>query len=130
MMARPKSSILTESELRLMHVIWSKGSATVKDVVDALTNEHALAYTTVMTTLQTLTNKGFLRHEKQGRAFVYHPLVSQEETQRNAIDYIMSRFFNNSPELLMLNLLEHDDVDLNDLEKLKRLVSEEEGGDS
>ncbi len=130
MMARPKSSILTESELRLMTVIWDKGSATVKEVVDALTQEHALAYTTVMTTLQTLTNKGFLRHEKQGRAFVYHPLVSQQETQRNAIDYIMSRFFNNSPELLMLNLLEHDDVDLNDLEKLKRLVLEEEDGDS
>lgn len=125
-MARPKSPILTESELRLMNVIWDHGPATVKDVVDALADEYELAYTTVMTTLQTLVKKGFLRHEKQGRAYVYHPLVSQQETQRGAVDYIMSRFFNNSPELLMLNLLEHDDVDLKDLEALKRLIKEDE----
>ena len=62
-MARPNSPILTESELRLMNVIWDHGPATVKDVVDALADEYELAYTTVMTTLQTLVKKGFLRHE-------------------------------------------------------------------
>ena len=121
-MGRRKSPTLTEAELRLMDILWRKESATVSDVVDALTGEEALAYSTVLTTLRILERKGYVRHEKAGRAFVYHPVVGREEAQRNVVKYMLSRFFNNSPELLMLNLLAHEDLDEQDLERLKQKV--------
>jgi len=77
--ARKRSPNLTEAELRLMHVIWEKGSATVAAVADALRDKPELAYNTVLTTLRILEHKGYLRHTKseEGRAFVYHPLVGR-----------------------------------------------------
>jgi len=118
--------MLTEGELRLMNVLWEHGSATVKDVVEALPKGQTLAYTTVMTTLQTLAQKGFLKHEKQGRAFVYTPLVSRKQTRQSAINYILSRFFNDSPELLVLNILEHREIDDKAQKQLRKLLKESE----
>lgn len=118
--------MLTEGELRLMNVLWDHGSATVKDVVEALPNGQTLAYTTVMTTLQTLVQKGFLKHEKQGRAFVYTPLISRKQTRQSAINYMLSRFFNDSPELLVLNILEHQELDDKAQKQLRKLLKESE----
>ncbi len=125
-MARPKSPILTASELRLMDVLWGKGAATVREVVNALPNDRTLAYTTVLTTLQTLQKKGYLRYEKQGRAFVYHPVVDRTEARRGAIRYIVSRFFDGSPELLMLNIVEHEEIDPKVVHDLRRLLEDSE----
>ena len=125
-MTRPKSRILTESELRLMNILWGKGAATVKEVVNALSKDQRLAYTTVLTTLQTLEKKGFLRHEKQGRAFVYHPVVDRSEARLSAARYIASRFFDGSPGLLVLNVLEHEEIDFKELQHLKQLLEESE----
>ncbi|MFQ5793913.1 MAG: BlaI/MecI/CopY family transcriptional regulator [Candidatus Bipolaricaulia bacterium] len=127
-MTRPRSPILTEGELRLMNILWDKGAATVREVANALPEDQSLAYTTVLTTLQTLEKKGFLRHEKQDqdRAFIYHPVVDRNEARRSAVRYIVSRFFNGSPELLVLNILEHEELDSQELQYLKQLLEEEE----
>lgn len=125
-MARKKSPTLTEAELRLMEVLWDKGSATVSDVVDGLPKRLSLAYSTVLTTLRILEQKGYVRHTEEGRAFVYHPLVNRSEARRSAIKYMMSRFFNDSPELLVLNILENEDIDADELKRLKEMIDQSE----
>ena len=126
-MARKKSLNLTEAELRLMDVIWEKGSATVGEVAEALPGEPGLAYNTVLTTLRILEEKGYLEHtkSKEGRAFVYRALVGRNEAGRNAVRYLVSRFFRNSPELLVLNLLEDENLDARELARIRALLSED-----
>ncbi len=123
-MARPKSPTLTEAELRLMDVMWKKGAATVSDVVAALPGEEPPAYSTVLTTLRILERKGYLSHEKEGRAYVYQPVIGREEARRSVVRYMMSRFFNNSPETLVLNILENEALDPDVLERLKQMVDD------
>ena len=123
-MARPKSPTLTEAELRLMDVLWKKETATVSDVVAALPGKEPLAYSTVLTTLRILERKGYLSHEKEGRAYVYQPVVGREEARSSVVRYMMSRFFNNSPEMLVLNILENEAVDADVLERLKQMVED------
>ena len=77
-----KSQTLTEAELRLMNVLWQKGSATVQQVLDALSTKPALAYNSVLTTIRILENKGYVKHVKDGRAHVYMPLVGRREATR------------------------------------------------
>lgn len=101
-----KSETLTEAELRLMDVLWLKGSATVQQVLDALPEKPALAYNSVLTTIRVLENKGYLEHVKDGRAHIYKPILEREEATRSEIRHLVSRFFKNSHELLVLNILE------------------------
>jgi predicted transcriptional regulator len=123
-MARKQSPTLTDAELRLMKILWEHGPSTVGSVVETLPDDEPLAYSTVLTTLRILEQKGYLRHEKQGRAYVYHPVVDRGEARRSALRYVMDRFFNNSPELLVLGLLENEDMDRADLERLKNILEE------
>ncbi len=125
-MARKQSPTLTDAELRLMKILWARGPSTVGDVVEALPEDEPLAYSTVLTTLRILEQKGYLRHEKQGRAYVYHPVVDRSAARRSALRYVMDRFFNNSPEQLVLGVLESEEMDLADLERLKKMIEESE----
>jgi predicted transcriptional regulator len=133
-MARKQSPTLTEAELPIMDILWQKGSAVVTDVVGALSNS-AVAYNTVLTTLRILERKGYVRHTKEGRAFVYHPVVERGEASRKAVRNLLKRFFQDSPELLILNVLEDEQLDEIELAKLKRLIAGEslgagEGGET
>ena len=120
-MARRKSPTLTEVELELMDVLWTKGSATVGEIVEALPEER-LAYSSVLTMMRILEQKGYVTHEKESRAFIYRPLVDRQQAQKNVLGYLLKRFFNNSPELLVVNLLEHEEVGSNEIKRLKRLI--------
>jgi len=122
---RKKSSHLTDAELRLMEVVWKKGKATVAEVVEGLPSDIPLAYSTVLTTLRILENKGYLRHTKDGRSFVYHPVVKREQARENALTYLLRRFFEDSPELLMLNLMKREEVNARQLERLRRRIEED-----
>jgi len=124
--ARKKSPTLTEAELRLMNVIWAKENASVGDVVDALSKRNPLAYSTVLTTLRILEDKGYLGHRKSGRAFIYYPLIDRAQARSKALRFMISRFFNNSPELLVLNLLEEEKIDPEELERLKKRIEDSE----
>ena len=123
-MPRKKSATLTEAEHRLMDVLWERGEATVGDVVEALPTGSRLAYSSVLTTLRILERKGYARHEKRGRAFLYSPLIDREDAQRSALRDVMSRFFENSPEMLVLNVLESEDLSPKELRRLRRLIEE------
>jgi len=122
---RKKSPSLTDAELRLMEVLWSIGSGTVADVADALPEGAPLAYSSVLTTLRVLENKGYLTHRKDGRAFIYRPLVGREQARQSAVAHLVSRFFENSPELLMLNLLGDGKLKPGELDRLKARIEKE-----
>jgi predicted transcriptional regulator len=110
-----------------MDVIWRLGSATVAEVAEALPKQLGLAYNTVLTTLRILEDKGYVRHtkSKEGRAFLYHPVVGQKEASRNAVRRLLTRFFGNSPEELVLNLLEHEELSEQELARIRKRISEE-----
>jgi predicted transcriptional regulator len=93
-MGRKKSSNLTEAELRLMEVLWRNGPATVADIAEELPKQLGLAYNTVLTTMRILEAKGYARHDKpkQGRAFIYRPVVSREQASRSAVRHLLDRF--------------------------------------
>ena len=127
-MARKKSPNLTEAEIRLMDIVWEKESATVAEVADGLPKELGLAYNTVLTTMRILEEKGYLKHTKaeEGRAFRYSAVVGRDEAGRNAVRYLVRRFFRNSPELLVLNLLEDEDLSARELRRIRELIAKEE----
>jgi predicted transcriptional regulator len=120
-MARKKSPTLTEAEYRLMNILWSKGTATVGEVVEVL-GDPPLAYNTVLTTMRILEQKGYVRHKASGRAFLYRPVIGREDAQRDVVQHVVSRFFNNSPRELVLNLIESEQVDLGELDRLREII--------
>ena len=124
-MAR-KQINLTKSELLLMEVIWRNGHATVAEVAGGLPKSVDLAYNTVLTTLRILERKGYLRHTTAGesRAFIYHPLVSREQASRSAVGNLLSRFFGNSAEALVLNLIEDKKLTDAEWKRVRALLKE------
>ncbi len=125
-MPRKKALVLTDHELRLMEVLWTKGRATVSDVTAEL-SAPLLAYNTVLSTMRTLEQKGYVGHEETGRAFTYRPLVARDDAAKSAVNHVLSRFFRNSPNALALTLL--DDVPLRESDrKAIRELLERKGG--
>lgn len=124
-MGRKKSQTLTEAELRLMNVLWELGSATVSEVVEALSGPPVLAYSTVLTILRILESKGYIKHTKKVRAFVYQPIVDRNDAQRSAVQQLVNRFFNNSPGLLVLNLMEQEEFDIEEVERLREMINKQ-----
>jgi predicted transcriptional regulator len=119
---RRKSETLTEAELKLMEVLWEKGSATVQEVLDVLPGQPTLAYNTVLTTIRILENKGYVQHLKDGRAHVYTPVVKREEATRSEIRHLVGRFFQDSQDLLVINILEERGIDQDELTRLRLLL--------
>jgi len=126
-MARNRSIGLTETELRLMEVIWRKGKATVPEVIEALRAKPAPAYNTVLTTVTILERKGYLRHKAPsvGRAFVYYPVVSRRQASGKAVKHLLNRFFGGSAEALILNLIEDEKLSEVELNRVRNLLKEE-----
>ena len=94
-----------------MHVLWNRGSATVADVLDALPSRPKATYSTVQTMLRILERKGYARHEKVGRAFVYRAVLDRRQARRRALGHLLTRLFDDSPSLLVLNVLEDQRID-------------------
>ena len=115
-----QSATLTEAELRIMDVLWRKGSGTVQQVLDWLPS--SLAYNSVLTTIRILEKKGYVKHGKDGRAHVYVPVLDRKEVTRSEIRHLVSRFFSNSDEMLVLNILEDRGLDQDEISRLKQLL--------
>lgn len=121
----PKRSItLTQAELRLMRVLWSRGESTVAEVVAATADEGALAYTSVLTTIRILESKGYVCHRQDGRAFLYSACIGEQEASRSEVRHVLQRFFGNSRERLLLSLLGDDDISPEELKRLKEAIAE------
>ncbi len=115
-----QSATLTEAELRIMDVLWRKGSGTVQQVLDWLPS--TLAYNSVLTTIRILEKKGHLRHVKDGRAHVYEPIIGRQEATRSEIQHLVGRFFRNSHEALVLNILQDEELDADKLKRLREML--------
>lgn len=124
-MPRPPSLTLTPAELRVMKQMWSRRSATASDIVAFFARGKApWQDSTVRTLLRILERKGYLRTSREGRALRYHVVVDEPAAQRGVVRDLVRRFFDGSPERLVLNLLENEDIDPAELARLTRLVEE------
>jgi len=121
-LARSKSATLTEAELRIMNVLWDKGPATVHDVLQALPSKPNLAYNSVLTIIRILETKGYVKHEKDKRAHIYMPKIDREDATRFEVRHLISRFFGNSHERLLLNILEEGSIDTEELARMRQLL--------
>ena len=121
-----KSTTLTEAELRLMDVLWQRGQATVQEVLTGLPDRPPLAYNSVLTIIRILEQKGYVRHVKQGRAHVYEPVVERQEATRSEIRRLVKRFFQDSHELLVLNIIEDETLDAEELKRLREMLESSE----
>lgn len=112
---------LTACEAEVMNVVWSQELVTVQDVVNAI--PRPLAYTTVMTTMRILEEKGFVeRREKRGRAFVYRPLISCESASRTTFGEVANRFFDGSMKSMVLSLIKTKQITAEDLAELRAAI--------
>ena len=109
-------------ELAVMSVIWKLGSATVTQVKDAL--DEPLAYTTVLSALQTLAEKGFVRHEPEGRAYRYFATVEADTAGNSAIARIRDAIFQGSAEKMFAQLVSNEDLSRAELERMRALLAE------
>jgi predicted transcriptional regulator len=121
-MPRPRTPSLTDAEARVMSVLWQKHEATVADVVAALRRKRPVSYSTVQTILRILEEKGYVAHEKVARAFVYRPRVDERQARRRALRHLVTRLFNGSPGLLVLNVLEDEQIAPDEMKRLKKLL--------
>ena len=115
-----QSATLTEAELRIMDVLWRKGSGTVQQVLDWLAS--TLAYNSVLTTIRVLEKKGHVKHVKDGRAHVYEAIIGRKEATRSEIQHLVGRFFRNSHEALVLNILQDEELDADKLKRLREML--------
>ena len=121
-MPRKQSETLTEAELRIMNVLWLKGFGTVQLILDSLLEKPALAYNSVLPTIRVLERKGYVKHSKDGRAHVYAPRVGRDEATRSEIRHLVGRFFKNSHEELVLNILEDQGMGTEELDRLREML--------
>jgi len=116
---------LTDAEAPVMDVLWQRTRATVADVVAALKDrKRAAHYSTVQTILRILETKGYVSHEKVGRAFIYRARVDERQARRRALRHLLTRLFNGSPSELLLNVLEDGQIDREELQRLKKIIED------
>jgi len=107
-----------------MEVLWEKGPASVHQLQRSLPAELSLAYNSVLTTIRILEKKGYVTHAKDGRAHIYEPLIGRKQATESEVRNLVGRFFKNSHELLLLNLLEDKSIDAAELKRLRALLEE------
>jgi predicted transcriptional regulator len=112
----------TEGELEILRVLWDKGPATVRELHDALSQERALAYTTVLKLLQIMTEKGLVQRTEVGRAHVYRTTASQEETQSQLLRDLSTRLFAGSAAQLAMHALAMDPASSDELKEIRKLI--------
>ena len=127
-MARKKSLQLTEAEQRLMDILWELESGTVAEIAEALPKKLDLAYNTILTMMRILEDKGYVRHTKpkEGRAFIYRPVVSRRQASRSALHHLLGRFFGNSAEALVLNMIEDETLNEKERKRIRKLLTGDE----
>lgn len=120
---RPKSVTLTAHELELMKIVWRHDDGvTVRDVYEELRTQRTVAYTTVMTSLKTLEQKGHLKTTQQDRAFVYRPARPKHQVIKDMVRDFVNRVFNGASQPLVLHLLEDERITESELREITRMA--------
>ncbi len=119
-----KSEIrLGRLELQIMNVVWDRGKATVHDVKNALSRRKP-AYSTILTMMRKLEAKGYLKHEVDGRTYVYRPSISQQAVRHGVLGDVVERLFEGSASLLLTSLVEQNRISENELREIQKLIEE------
>jgi predicted transcriptional regulator len=105
-----------------MKILWRRGESAVTDLVSAMPDGETLAYNSVLTTVRILEQKGYVEHRQEGRAFIYWPCVAEQEASKSEVRHVLSRFFGNSREQLLLSLLGDDEISAEELKRLKDAI--------
>jgi BlaI family penicillinase repressor len=121
---KPKKPVLTDQELEIMKVVWQRGSATVRDVYEDLLTRRRIAYTTVMTMMGILEQKGHLRKSADERAYVYTPAQPQREVVGNMVQEFVKRVFNGSVTPLLVHLVENKNISKEELGEISKLLKD------
>ncbi len=121
-MARPTSKHPTELELEILKILWRARPLTGRQVRDALTDFRDLAYTSVMTIMGIMEDKGYVRRKKQGGSFVYSARIKQETTTRRMLLDLVERAYDGSVASAVINLLETSDIESEELDQLRELI--------
>ena len=121
-MPRRPSAGLTPLELEIMKVLWRQGPSTVQSVQDELGSQRSLAYNTVQTMLNVLLKKGRVHRERQERAYVYAPALTRVQAMRHAVQDLVQRMFEGSPEDLVMSLIETRQLTPQTIERLSAMV--------
>src|SRR5580692_2284080 len=119
---RPAKSTLTEQELEIMKVIWQHEKANVRQVYETMLERRRIAYTTVMTMMNIMEQKGYLKKQQQDRAYVYQPSKPQKQVIRSMVREFVDRVFNGSAEPLLVHLVEGEHLTENDLDEIRRTI--------
>ena len=121
---RPRSATLTDHELELMRIIWERGEVTVRDVYEHLLRRRRVAYTTVMTTMKTLEQKGYLKASQQNRAFLYKPAEPKGKVIKTLVRHFIDHVFEGSAQPLLVHLLKERHISESDLAYIDRLIKQ------
>ena len=119
---KPKKAVLTEQELEIMKIIWRRGNATVRDVYEELLTRRKIAYTTVMTMMGILEQKGHLKKSADERAYVYTPTQPQREVVGNMVQDFVKRVFNGSAKPLLVHLVEDQTISAEELDEISKAL--------
>lgn len=127
-MARPRRTkrpkLLTAVELELMTVLWKRGEATVREVLESLPPQRNLAYTSVSTVLRILKQKQLVQCRKDGRVHVYRPAVSKETYEARSVKHLVEKVFDGAPSAMVIRLLDEDELSRAELEQVRRRLEE------
>ncbi len=121
-MRRKSLTHLGETEMEVLHHVWDLGEATVSDVRERILNDRDVAYTTVMTVLKKLAEKGYLDYHKEGRSYVYEPAQAPDAVQHSLLQRLMEKVFEGSPSALVQTLVEREDLSDDEREEIKALI--------
>jgi len=121
-MPRPASDQPTPGELEVLKVLWERGPSTVRDVMETLNQHRERAYTSVMSLMNVMTEKGLLSRVPQGRAFIYEATVEREETLGQAVEDLLGRVFEGSASSLVAHLFEQKKISDEELTAIRRTI--------
>ena len=123
-MARPRHENPTPGELEVLQVIWQRGPSTVRQVMTVLNKGRTRAYTSVMSLMNVMAEKGLLSQKPKGRAFVYSAKVSQNKTQSRMLKDLLNRAFDGSASALVTHLLQQTKPDSDELDDIRKTIAE------
>ena len=121
---KQKTSVLTDQELEIMKIVWQRDSVTVRDVYEELLTRRKIAYTTVMTMMGILEQKGHLKKSSDERAYVYSPTQPQGEVVGNMVHDFVKRVFNGSAKPLLVHLVENKNISKEELDEISKLLKD------
>jgi predicted transcriptional regulator len=126
-MARPSSPHPTELELEILKILWRDGPSVARHVHEAVCDFRDLAYTSVLTILNIMTKKKYLKRKKEGKSFIYEAVVARDRTTRTMLGDLVDRAFEGSAKVAVMNLLETKDLDEEELLELRKLITRKMG---